>query len=99
LLARPFAAIDATSNRKEKNMSLLTKEQAADLMDVPVPWVDALLELGALEGHIGPDGKTLIDADEILAKRLAATRREAASLTHVREMLKRLGVVRPAAKG
>jgi hypothetical protein len=72
-------------------MSLLTKQQAADLMDVPVPWVDAFLEVGSLERHKGPNGETLIDADEILVKRFAATRFEAASLAHVRGMLKKIG--------
>lgn len=73
-------------------MSLLTRQQAADLMDVPVAWVDALLEVGSLERHEGPNGETLIDADEILAKRLAATRFEAASLAHVRQILSKLGL-------
>jgi hypothetical protein len=72
-------------------MSLLTKQQAADLMDVPVPWVDAFLEVGSLERHKGANGETLIDADEILVKRFAATRFEAASLAHVRGMLKKIG--------
>jgi hypothetical protein len=80
-------------------MSLLTKEQAAALMDVSVLWVEALLELGALERHKGPNGETLIDADEILAKRFAATRFEASSLAHVRRMLKKLGVGIHAAEG
>jgi len=73
-------------------MSLLTKQQAADLMEVPVSWMDALLEVGALERHTGPNGETLVDADEILAKRFASTSREAASLAHVRDMLEKLGM-------
>ncbi len=73
-------------------MSLLTKQQAADLMDVPSSWVDAFLEFGFLERYEGQDGETLIDADEILVKRFAATRFEAASLSHVRSMLKKIGV-------
>lgn len=73
-------------------MSLLTRQEAADLMDVPVSWVDAFLEVGSLELHEGPNGETLVDADQILVKRFAATRFEAASLTHVRGMLKKLGI-------
>jgi hypothetical protein len=64
LLARQFAAIEATSNRKEMNMSLLTKEQAADLMGVSVLWVDVLLEFGTLERHTGPRGETLPPVSE-----------------------------------
>jgi len=78
-------------------MSLLTRQQAADLMDVPVSWVDAFLEVGSLERHEGPNGETLIDANEILEKRFAAPRFEAASLAHVQSMLKKLGVGSPAA--
>lgn len=78
-------------------MGLLIRQQAADLMDVPVSWVDAFLEVGSLERHEGPNGETLIDADEILVKRF--TRFEAASLAHVRSMLKKLGAGRPAASG
>jgi len=37
--------------------------------------------------------------DEILVMRFAATRFEAASLAHVRSMLKKLGAGRPAADG
>lgn len=77
-------------------MGLLTRQQAADLMDVPVSWVDAFLEVGLLERHEGPNGETLIDADEILVKRFAATRFEDASLAHVRSMLKKLGLDSPA---
>lgn len=80
-------------------MVLLTRQQAADLMDVPVSWVDAFLEFGSLERLEGSNGETLIDADEILAKRFAATRFEAASLAHVRSILKKLGASRPAANG
>jgi len=80
-------------------MCLLTRQQADDLMDVPVSWVDAFLEVGSLERHEGPNGETLIDADEILVKRFAATRFEAASLAHVHSMLKKLGAGRPAANG
>jgi hypothetical protein len=68
-------------------------------MDVSVGWVEALLELGALERHKGPNGETLIDAEEILVKRFAAPSFEAASLTHVREMLKKLGVGIHGARG
>lgn len=80
-------------------MVLLTRQQAASLMEVPVSWVDALLEFGSLERHQGPNGETRIDADEILAKRLAATRFEAVSLAHVRSLLSKLGLDRPAASG
>lgn len=73
-------------------MSLLTRQQAANLMEVPVSWVDGFLEIGSLERHEGPNGETLIDADEILEKRFAAPRLEAVSLAHVRSMLKKLGI-------
>ncbi|WP_126448428.1 hypothetical protein [Sulfuricystis multivorans] len=73
-------------------MSLLTRQEAADMMDVPITWVDAMLEFGSLERHEGLNGETLIDADEILEKRFAAPRLEAASLAHVRSMLKKLGL-------
>jgi hypothetical protein len=78
-------------------MSLLTRQQAADLMDVPISWVDAFLEVGSLERHEGPNGETLVDADEIIVKRFAASRIEAASLAHVRQMLKKFGVDGPVA--
>lgn len=78
-------------------MSMLTRHEAARLMEVPVAWVDAFIEVGALEPHDGLNGETLIDADEIVAKRYAAQRFEAASLAHVHALLKKLGVGRPAA--
>lgn len=80
-------------------MGLLNGQQAAELMEVPVSWVDALLEAGSLERHEGPNGETLIDADEILAKRFAVPRFEAASLAHVRSMFKKLGLNSDAANG
>ncbi|WP_141054909.1 hypothetical protein [Tepidiphilus succinatimandens] len=78
-------------------MGLLTRQQAADLMDVPVSWVDAFLQFGSLERYEGPNGETLVDADEILLKRFAATRHEEVSLAHVRSILKKLGVGHPEA--
>jgi hypothetical protein len=73
-------------------MSLLTKQQAADLMEVPVGWVNVMLELGALKSQEGLNGETLIDADEILEKRYVTPRFEATSLAHVRSMLKKLAL-------
>ncbi|MGB9577766.1 MAG: hypothetical protein ACPL3S_00695 [Halothiobacillaceae bacterium] len=100
LLVAGFVAIDKCVKRqKEEEMSLLTRQQAADLMDVPIPWVDAFLEVGALKQYEGPDGEILIDADEILVKRFAATRYESASLAHIRSMLKKFGLSSSAASG
>jgi hypothetical protein len=68
-------------------MSLLTQQQAADLMEVHVAWVDMFIELGSLERHEGPNGETLIDADEILDKHFEAPHFQTTSLAHVRSML------------
>jgi hypothetical protein len=74
-------------------MRLLSRQQAADLMEVPVGWVDGMLEIGALECHEGVHGEALIDADEIMHKGYIAPRAEAVSLSHVQAMLNKLGIM------
>lgn len=69
---------------------LITKKQAADMIGVPVAWVDGMLELGALGWSVSPDGSIMIDADEILEKRYVSPELRAVSLGHVKEMLRKV---------
>jgi hypothetical protein len=71
---------------------MLTKHEAARMMEVPAPWVDAMVEIGALTVHRGLNGEILIDGDEILDKGFVSPRQEAVSLAHVQTMLGKLGL-------
>jgi hypothetical protein len=71
-------------------MSLLTREQAAQLIGVPAPWVDAMIEIGALEYEYGQDGTLLFDQDELASKGYIDPAQTAASLGHARALLEKI---------
>ena len=69
-------------------MKLIPKEDAAEIMDVPVFWVNGMIERGLLASHRDQAGNELIDADEIVVKRYASKEFESASPEHVQSLLK-----------
>ena len=69
-------------------MNLISKEDAAKVMDVPVLWVNGMIEKGLLATHEDLNGHQLIDADEIIVKRYASKEFECASIDHIRALLR-----------
>jgi hypothetical protein len=59
-------------------------------MDVPVVWIDGMIEAGELQYHEGPDGKILVDAEDIQVLKGAGDPPTVPSLSHVRAMLRRV---------
>ena len=72
-------------------MSLITRAQAARLIGVPEPWIDTMIELGALEYECGSDGALLFDTDELANKGYIDPARVVASLAHARALLEKIG--------
>lgn len=71
-------------------MKAITRQQVADRMDVPVVWIDGMIEAGELQYHEGPDGKILVDAEDIQVLKGAGDPPTVPSLSHVRAMLRRV---------
>ncbi len=71
-------------------MELIDIHDAANMMDVPVVWVDGMIKQGLLAEHSGMNGARLIDADEIIVKRYASKELEMPSMEHVQSMLKKI---------
>jgi len=57
---------------------------------VPVVWIDGMIEAGELQYHEGPDGKILVDAEDIQVLKGAGDPPTVPSLSHVRAMLRRV---------
>jgi hypothetical protein len=71
-------------------MELIDKQAAADLMDIPVVWLNGMVEQGKLVAHKDVNGFELIDKDDIVVKRYASKELEAPSMAHVQSMLKKI---------
>ena len=71
-------------------MNLIDIHDAADMMNVPVVWVDGMIKQGLLAEHDGRNSTRLIDADEIIVKRYVSREFEAPSMEHIQSMLKKL---------
>jgi hypothetical protein len=71
-------------------MEMITRQQAADRLGVPVAWIDGMIEAGELQYHEGPDGKVLVDAEDIQALEGAGEPPTVPSLSHIRAMLRRV---------
>ena len=74
-------------------MNLIDRQHAANLMGVPITWVDVMIELGALSSHEGCFGEVLVDEDEINEKGFIDPKQKAVSLEHLQSMLRKLGIV------
>jgi len=59
----------------------LTRQQVADQLDVPVVWIDGMIEAGELQYHEGPDGKILVDAEDIPFAKASGSTGGAAALS------------------
>lgn len=68
---------------------LTTKAEAAAMLQVPIAWIDGMIEIGALTPSKDYAGNKMIDADEIIDKGFVSPRFRAASLRHVEEMLRK----------
>ena len=72
-------------------MNLISKEAAADVMDVPVSWVNGMIERGMLEKH-NQNGMELVDADSDVVKRYASKEFESASSEHIQSLLRNYSI-------
>lgn len=72
-------------------MTPISRQEAANLMGVPLSWVDAMTEVGALTAYRG-DGVFYVDEEEIHAKGFTDPGLKAASLEHVQGLLRKLGI-------
>jgi hypothetical protein len=75
---------------QDRAMEMITRQQAADRLGVPVAWIDGMIEAGELQYHEGPDGKVLVDAEDIQALKGVGEPPTVPSLYHVRAMLRRV---------
>lgn len=78
---------DSRTTKGSCTMPFIDKQQAAAVVGVPLPWIDAMIEIGALEHYAGLNNETLIDLDEILDKGYAEEKLAAPSLEHVQRLL------------
>jgi hypothetical protein len=76
-----------TTNLKGNVMQLIDKQDAADMMDIPVYWLDGMIEQGKLEVHKDANGFEFIDSEEIIVKRYASKELETSSPAHIRHLL------------
>ena len=72
-------------------MNLISKEAAADLMDVPVSWVNGMIERGMLEKH-NQNGMELVDADNMVVRRYASKEFESSSSEHIQSLLRNYSI-------
>jgi hypothetical protein len=73
-------------------MKLISLQEAAEQMDVPVSWVNGMKSQGLLADHKTKEGAQLIDADELIVKRYVSKEFEVPSLEHVQSMLKKFAI-------
>lgn len=71
-------------------MELVDTGAAAEIMNIPLGWVNGMLKQGRLVEYEGRNATRLIDADEITSKHYCSTELPAPSLAHVQSMLKKI---------
>lgn len=70
---------------------LVTKQQAADLLDVPLRWLDGMIELGQVPVTLDESGREMIDTEELRARKLIPPKEQPVpGLEHVRAMLRKV---------
>lgn len=73
-------------------MTPIDKQQAANLMGVPLAWVNAMVEIGALTAYQDETGALYIDEEEIHAKGYTDPKLKAVSLEHLRALMRKVGI-------
>lgn len=72
-------------------MVLIELQRAADMMGVPVAWVKGMIEIGGLTGYVHGPGGQLVDEEEIIEKNYTDPKLKAASLEHMRALMRKVG--------
>lgn len=70
-------------------MKLVDTCTAAEIMDIPVCWLNGMIKQGRLIEYIGDNATRLIDSEEIISNHYCSAELPAPSLAHVQSMLRK----------